>query len=134
MIFHNPRVMTLFTGARATCAFNADKFWKEDVVWNLEKILDLIAQGNISHVILAKDESATCKAIGPIVRRNPDLFAQSYRNSGYQVYRIQQNVTTYENEPTGDPEGLTDGRRRKPSGPASPTGRLTVHSLVAGKS
>ena len=133
LIFHSPRVMGLFTGVPATCAFNAEIYYETDVTWDLEKLLDLAARGGISHVILAEKKSKTCLAIGPIVDRNPGIFVQSYRNPGYRVYRIQQNVT--KREPYR-PEGPTDGKQRKRTELSLPSPNTSVetHSLMVEKS
>ena len=96
-IFGTPRILNLFTGMRSTCAFNAYKFWKKDVVWDLDKLMDLATQGEISHLILSKTPTATGVALAPIVRENPGFFEQTYENPGYLVFEVKWHLYAEKN-------------------------------------
>ncbi len=88
-IFDRPRVLTLFTGIPATTCFNADLYWQQTVTWDLPKLLDLSQQGNISHLILDQNQSATYKALSHIVEAHPEHFLHVYHNAEYDMYHIR---------------------------------------------
>tara|TARA_Y100000814_G_scaffold87290_1_gene58854 strand:- start:788 stop:955 length:168 start_codon:yes stop_codon:yes gene_type:complete len=46
--------MTLFSSVALTTAFNARKYWKEDVIWDLEKLISLTGSDRVSHLVLAR--------------------------------------------------------------------------------
>jgi hypothetical protein len=96
-IFGVPRILNLHTGMRSTCAFNASKYWKKDVVWDLEKLMDLSSSREISHMILSKTRTATGKALDPIVQANPGFFEQTYENPGYEVFKIKWQLHSKKN-------------------------------------
>ena len=87
-IFHHPRVLSLMTGVPATTCFNAEKYWQQDVIWDLPKLLDLSVRSKISHVILDREQSATWQALYPVMAAHPQHFERIYSNSGYDIYRI----------------------------------------------
>ncbi len=91
VIFDRPRVLTLFTGVRAAACFNAPDYLESDIVWDLERLLDLASTGDISHIILDRRRSATWLALNPIISRNPSLFTHSYSNGSFDIFEIHLN-------------------------------------------
>ena len=91
VIFDRPRVLTLFTGVRAAACFNAPDYLESDIVWDLERLLDLASTGDISHIILDRRRSATWLALNPIISRNPSLFTPSYSNGSFDIFEIHLN-------------------------------------------
>ena len=84
--------MTLFSSVALTTAFNARKYWKEDVIWDLEKLISLTGSDRVSHLVLARKKTATCMALEPIVDTNPDLFELIYENPSYRIVRIDTDT------------------------------------------
>jgi len=87
-IFDRPRVLTLFTEIRATCAFNSKVQLSRAVTWDLPMLLDLVSKQQISHVIVSPANDATTQAMQPIIKKNPEYFQLEYNNPGYKIYRI----------------------------------------------
>jgi hypothetical protein len=55
--------VTLFSSVALTTAFNARKYWKEDVIWDFEKLISLTGSDRVSHLVLARKKTATCMAL-----------------------------------------------------------------------
>ena len=87
-IFDRPRVLSLFTDARATWAFNTEGLFARDVRWDYSMLLELADVRDISHLILSKTNDATTLTFRPIVTANPDRFQLVYQNPTYSIYQI----------------------------------------------
>lgn len=88
-IFDRPRVLTLFTGVPGTvCSNKTAKYFGRDFTWDLPMLLDLSQTQNISHIILERTQSATRRAMFPIIQANPTHFRLEFSNPSFDIYHI----------------------------------------------